>query len=307
MAALLLGATVFRGLILFHDSDSSARTAWRSLATWWVLFLLLVASLLLGRQAVALLMLATALLGLREALFLIFSRGLFAVVAFLFLLVFLWGWLDRVILFTRAIPLLLLILATGELARQLLLPERFREVKWVILGLLVSLLGPLFVLGAAFLPVPRPPGGSWQGWLVALVILTELNDMAQAWWGRALGSRPLAPSVSPTKTWEGFAGGMVTTVAVALFLAPLLTPFGRMTPPGGFGPPWLWSLALGILVSLAGVAGDLTASALKRRRGVKDSGNLLPAQGGILDRFDSLAVSAPAFFFFAWLLWARPL
>jgi phosphatidate cytidylyltransferase len=159
----------------------------------------------------------------------------------------------------------------------------------------------------AFLPPPHSVPANWAGWLVILIVLTEMNDIAQAWWGRSFGVHPLAPSLSPAKTWEGVLGGIGTTLLLAVVLAPTLTPFGRTQPLGleAFGPPWIWAAVLGIVVALAGVGGDLMASALKRKKGVKDSGALLSAQGGFLDRFDSLALTAPAFFLITQLLWTR--
>ncbi|MFW6089339.1 MAG: phosphatidate cytidylyltransferase, partial [Gemmatimonadota bacterium] len=133
------------------------------------------------------------------------------------------------------------------------------------------------------------------GWLVLLFLLTGMNDSAQAWWGRRLGSRPLAPRLSPAKTWEGLWGGLVTTVLVSTLASPALTSVGRGE-----------AAAFGLVVALAGTAGDLAASALKRRAGVKDSGAVVPGHGGVLDRFDSLAATAPVTFVVALVVGLRP-
>ncbi|MDX1675262.1 MAG: phosphatidate cytidylyltransferase [Longimicrobiales bacterium] len=179
-----------------------------------------------------------------------------------------------------------------------------------LLALALAALGPGFVVAVAWLPGPETLPATELGWLVLLLVLTELNDIAQAFWGRTLGRLPLAPVLSPRKTWEGFWGGVLTTTAASVAVAPYLTDYGRGVPPvaGSLAsaPSWIWSALLGLLVAVAGVAGDLLASRLKRRAGVEDSGRLLPGQGGILDRLDSLTVTAPTFFVLTWLLWIRP-
>ncbi|WP_069470238.1 phosphatidate cytidylyltransferase [Candidatus Marithrix sp. Canyon 246] len=130
----------------------------------------------------------------------------------------------------------------------------------------------------------NPIAGS-AGLLLFLIFLTEFNDVLQYVWGKLLGKHKIIPKVSPNKTWEGFLGGLVTTTLLATLLAPWLTPltFGQ-------------SIFFGALIATAGFFGDVTLSALKRDLGIKDSGNILPGHGGILDRVDSLTYTAPLFF-----------
>jgi phosphatidate cytidylyltransferase len=132
----------------------------------------------------------------------------------------------------------------------------------------------------------NPIAGS-AGLVLYLVFLTEINDIAQYIWGKSLGRHPVTPTVSPNKTWEGLIGGIVTTTSLAIAIAPLLTPFD-----------WIHALGVGLIISCAGFIGDVTISALKRDLGVKDSGNIIPGHGGILDRIDSLTYTAPLFFHF---------
>lgn len=255
LTAVLVAATVLRGLRLVVRPTSTARRRWRSLATWWVLFVLGVAMLALGRTAVAAVMAAVSVLALREAL---------------------------------------AIATSGHR----------------LLALVLALVGPGFVVAVSYLPAPSTLPGTELGWLVLLLVLTELNDIAQAFWGRTAGRLRMTPELSPRKTWEGFWGGVATTGAAAVLLAPHLTDYGRAVPPAAgplaAAPEWIWPGLLGLLVAVAGTAGDLTASRLKRSAGVKDSGTLLPGQGGVLDRLDSLTVAAPAYFALTWLLWFRP-
>jgi phosphatidate cytidylyltransferase len=309
VTVFLLGATLFRGVALLgQPSSEEARKRLSSLVAWWVLHLLFVTILALGRPAVALGMFVISLLGLREALVLVSAPKLYPLMAFLTGLLYLWAWIDWISLFNLGIPFLFLLALPAALRRR---PrgegERVEGMFWLLLALWVAVAGPAFVVAVAFLPSPHSLPGNWAGWLVLLIVLTEMNDIAQAWWGRSFGTRPVAPSLSPAKTWEGVLGGMGTTLLLTLVLAPTLTPFGKTRPLGleAFGPPWIWAGVLGIVVALAGIGGDLMASALKRRKGVKDSGALLPAQGGFLDRFDSLALTAPVFFLITQLLWTR--
>ena len=101
--------------------------------------------------------------------------------------------------------------------------------------------------------------------------------------GQRAGSRKLAPKISPNKSWAGFWGGLVFTAAASLIL----------NRTGLLPLPLVHSLGLAFLVHCAGVCGDLLESKLKRKCGVKDSGNLIPGHGGLLDRFDSSMVAIP--------------
>jgi len=120
--------------------------------------------------------------------------------------------------------------------------------------------------------------------LLFLVVVVQASDVLQFVWGKLLGRRRIAPTISPNKTWEGFAGGVAcaTLLGTGLWWA---TPFN----------PWQ-AAAMSLLIALAGFAGGLVMSAIKRDRGVKDYGGLLPGHGGVLDRIDSLLFAAPIFF-----------
>ncbi len=105
--------------------------------------------------------------------------------------------------------------------------------------------------------------------------------------GRAIGKRPLAPVVSPNKTWEGAVGGFVASVAAAVAVGHLALDL-----------PVLTGVGAGAIIGVFGQFGDLAESALKRGAGVKDSGRLIPGHGGLLDRLDSLTFAAPALYYF---------
>ncbi len=122
--------------------------------------------------------------------------------------------------------------------------------------------------------------------VLALVAVVAASDTFQFYSGRTFGKRPLAPTISPKKTIEGAIGGFVLAplalVAIAWWWLPALHPAA------------VWVAGLGIV--MAGIAGDLFESALKRAAGVKDSGALIPGHGGVLDRIDALLFCAPLFY-----------
>lgn len=158
-------------------------------------------------------------------------------------------------------------------------------------GIMTLVFGISHIAYLLELPDEKNPGAGGAGLVLFLVFLTQFNDVAQYIWGKLLGRHKIIPKVSPNKTWEGFLGGVATTVLLAFILARWLTP---MAAP--------WALLAGLLISVAGFIGDVTISALKRDIGLKDTGNLLPGHGGILDRIDSLTYTAPLFFHFIYYL-----
>jgi phosphatidate cytidylyltransferase len=120
-------------------------------------------------------------------------------------------------------------------------------------------------------------GYTYQPMLILLpVVLIWANDTFAYLTGRKLGKRPFFPSISPKKTIEGTLGGTIVTVALAPLFIMVFPQF------------YIWQMViLALVVSLASTLGDLVESKLKRLAGVKDSGNIMPGHGGILDRFDS--------------------
>jgi phosphatidate cytidylyltransferase len=139
---------------------------------------------------------------------------------------------------------------------------------------------------AYLLSLPEISGFSsgGRGLLLFLVFLTEINDVMQFTWGKIFGRHKIIPKVSPNKTWEGFIGGVISTTAIGYFL-------GFLTP---LTTPQL--IFISFMIGLSGFVGDVVMSSIKRDIGVKDLGNSIPGHGGILDRIDSLAYTAPVFF-----------
>lgn len=158
-------------------------------------------------------------------------------------------------------------------------------------GLMTTVFSVSHVAFLLVLPTEINPHGGGPALVLYLVFLTQFNDVAQFLWGKTLGRNKVVPTVSPGKTVEGLLGGLGTTVVLAVVLAPYLTPFTRG-----------WAAIAGVIIGLGGFIGDVVISALKRDLGVKDSGDLLPGHGGILDRIDSLTYTAPLFFHFVYYL-----
>lgn len=124
-----------------------------------------------------------------------------------------------------------------------------------------------------------------RAWFFYLFTVTALNDVAQFISGKCLGRQKIAKTLSPNKTWAGLLGGVVVSALVSLALG------SHLQLASG---PFL--LALGAALSLAGFFGDLMFSAAKRALGLKDFSNLIPGHGGILDRADSLVLTAPVLY-----------
>lgn len=135
------------------------------------------------------------------------------------------------------------------------------------------------------------PGG--PALLMSMLVAVWLADSAAYFAGRAFGKRKLAPMISPGKTLAGLGGALLAALVwgVAMSFTPLFTSVGLMPVVVVF-----------LVVTVVSVAGDLAESAVKRRAGVKDSGQLLPGHGGVLDRIDSLIAAAPVFATLVWVL-----
>jgi len=136
-----------------------------------------------------------------------------------------------------------------------------------------------------------------RNWVYLAMLTTFANDTGAFFIGRAMGKHRLAPAISPTKTWEGAIGGLISAILGAIVIAMVL----NLISPFAFG---YWQIILlGFLVGFFAQLGDLVESLLKRNMGVKESGNLLPGHGGILDRFDSLIfVGAVVYYYVIWVV-----
>jgi phosphatidate cytidylyltransferase len=281
LAVLIVGTLVTYYLARAHPERDYLELRMRVRTWWWIVPPLIVA-LSIGPWAVALLFALASGIALREYLALggISRRPSLAVVLAYLAIPVQYGLacLGSEPLFAAAIPLSCLALAMAVLfagSSAGFLPS---------VGVLAS--GMILTL-FSFSHIARLTTWSDGPGLVAfLLIVTQLNDVSQYVSGKRFGKTPLAPALSPSKTREGMIGGLVTSTLLGAVLGPLLTALTSLT-----------AAAFAFALALAGVAGDLTISAIKRDAGAKDSGTLLPGHGGLLDRMDSLIYAAPLFYY----------
>lgn len=153
----------------------------------------------------------------------------------------------------------------------------------VLSDVLVAAFIQLYVpfLGSLAMVLLGEPGGEW--WVLAFLIVTVVADTGAYVTGLTIGRHPMAPKISPKKTWEGFAGATVFASAAGVVLALFM-----------LGIPWWAGLVFGVVVLGTATAGDLGESMVKRDLGIKDMSSWLPGHGGVLDRLDSILPSAVA-------------
>jgi phosphatidate cytidylyltransferase len=151
----------------------------------------------------------------------------------------------------------------------------------------VFLVGYVSLMAGFAMLMLAAPDGPWR--IVVFILLTIGNDIGGYATGVLFGRHPIAPQVSPKKSWEGFAGSLVVQclIGVGAFI-------------WIFDAPWWQGLIMGAVLTVTATAGDFVESAIKRDLGVKDMGSILPGHGGIMDRLDSLVINA----FVAWALFA---
>jgi phosphatidate cytidylyltransferase len=305
MIIAMAASTVSVAILIRRRPDRDYRELWLRVRTWWIIVGLFGLAVVLSRGGVVMFFALVSVLALREYLTLVPPRAAdWRVLGFAYASIPLqyfwiyWEWYGMFIIF---IPVYLFLLIPARLVSLGVTDGFLQSTSAIHWGLMTTVFS---ISHAAYLLVLDPgakprwavdwPGdelapAAGPGLLLFLVLLTELNDIFQYLWGRSLGRRSVAPHVSPKKTWAGLVGGVATTALFATVLGPWLTFMD-----------WQHSLLGGVLIGVAGFAGDLSISAVKRDLGVKDSGTSLPGHGGILDRVDSLTYTAPLFFHYVW-------
>jgi len=297
---LLILASVIGVILARRAQSDAARATVANLnartRAWWLMVAVFAAALMTGAAGTVLLFGFCSFMALREFITLTPTRPgdhrtlfwVFFIITPLHYYFLATRWTGMFLILIPVYAFLFVPLRTalaGDCERFL---ERTSKIQW---GLMVCVY--CISYAPALVVLMRIPGYEQQNakllfWFVAV---TELSDVMQYVWGKLCGRRKIAPTVSPGKTWEGFLGGGLTTVALgaALWWA---TPFSP-----------LHAAAMAALVVVMGFAGGLVMSAIKRDRGVKDWGGAIAGHGGFMDRLDSLSFAAPVFYHITGYVW----
>jgi phosphatidate cytidylyltransferase len=256
--------------------------------SWWIMIGVLGLAFALGRTSVLLLFAFMSFLALREFLTLMPTRrgdhwALFA--AFFLVLPTQYAligaeWYGMYSIFIPVYAFLLLPIVAALRGDTQDFTGRVAELQW---GLMTSVFCVSHLPALLTLDIPHFSG---RNPLLAafFLVVVQGSDVLQYVWGKLFGRTKIAPNLSPSKTVEGFVGGVLSATLLGAGL-------WRLTP---FSP--LQSAGMALVATLMGFFGGLVMSAIKRDRGVKDWGEVIPGHGGMLDRLDSLLFSAPIFF-----------
>jgi phosphatidate cytidylyltransferase len=287
LVATLIGQ-VLKRTVSGESSNKVVRNLNARIFAWWIMVGVFGVAVVVGKTASITLFGITSFLALREFITLTPTKPgdhrtlfwAFFVITPLHYYTLAIGWYQLVVLLIPVYAFLFIpsrSAVAGDFDRFL---ERTSKVQW---GLMVCV---YFVSYAPALLLLQVPGYEGQNakLLFFLVCVVQLSDVLQYVWGKLCGRHPIAPRLSPNKTVEGFVGGALSAVGVGAALY-WITPF---TP--------LQAAGMAAIIVLMGFFGGLVMSAIKRDRGVKDYGELLPGHGGMMDRIDSLCFAAPVFF-----------
>ncbi len=310
----LVVGSIARLIALRNADESKRRQRFASLRTWWMLAVAVSAALLTGRIGICLLLCLASCIAWFEITRMFNARaedkaaiqaGYLIIIA------------NYLLILSGLESLFLIFLPLGSIfifAILLLIKDEpsgyIRSAGSLIWGIMFLGYGVSHAAYLMMLPEAADGPLGRAGWFLFLVILTETDDIFQAIVGRLFGSHKrhcLAPLISPNKTWEGFFGGMLVIVVLAPLIAPWLTTLDQQPGPLSLSPAlqsWVAPVLIAILISIAGLFGDINMSAIKRDAGVKDSSKLLPGMGGVIDRVDSLTMTAPVFVYF--ISWWTP-
>ncbi len=289
---ILVIATIIGAVLSSRAESDGARATMANLnariRSWWVMAAVFSATVLLGPIFTTVLFALLSFLAMREFITLnrteradheILFWAFFVILPLHYLLVGI-HWYG---LFAIFIPVYAFVfipfrrVLTGETGNFLMSTAR---IQWALLICVYAVSHMPMLLA---LPIPGYEGKN-ANLLFFFVLTVQLSDVLQYVWGKTCGKHPVAPRVSPHKTWEGTVGGIGTTVLLSTSLW-WATPFN----------PWQ-AAAMALLICLAGFFGGLVLSAIKRDLGAKDWGSTIAGHGGFLDRIDSLCFAAPLFF-----------
>jgi len=191
------------------------------------------------------------------------------------------GWYGAYIMFIPVVMFLFLPLRLVLKGDTIGITKSMSTLHWILMLTVFGISHMAYLLS---LPEIEGFASGGRGLLLFLVFLTEINDVMQFTWGKIFGKHKIIPKVSPNKTWEGFIGGIISTTIIGYFLG-FLTPLDVNQV-----------VFVSFMIAISGFIGDIVMSSIKRDIGVKDMATTIPGHGGVLDRIDSLAYTAPVFF-----------
>lgn len=279
-----------------HGDNPTIENLNARIAAWWGMVALMALAMLAGRGGVIVLFAICSFAALREFITLTNRRlaDHWAIAAAFFMVLpgqYYFIWTDWYGMYSIFIPvyafLLMPIIAVlhGDTENFL---SRISETQW---ALMITVYCASHLPALLLLDIPGYVGRNIL--LIAfLIVVVQLSDVLQYTWGKLVGRHPVAPKLSPSKTWEGLIGGVVSASAIGMLL-------WWMTP---FSP--FQALLMSLILTLAGFFGGLVMSAIKRDRGVKDWGHLIAGHGGFIDRLDSVVFAAPFFFHITRYYWS---
>lgn len=294
MFALTFLGEVIRARQDPHEQNPVLDTYMTRVNSWWGMVAFIGIALLSGKIGVMILFAFASFAALREFLTLThktqadhisLALAFFAVLPLQYIFVALeWSQLFSIFIPVYAFLLLPIVSALRGDSKRFLM--RVAETQW---GLMIAVFCVSHV--PALMTVDIPEYGDRAILLVAfLVMVVQLGDLLEYFFGRRIGKTKIAPGLSP-KTLEGMACGILSAALIGALLS-WITPFGV----GG-------AMLMAAAASLVGMLGNLVFAAIKRDRGVKDWSHLIPGQGGFVDQLDSVVFAAPIFYHLVVLIW----
>jgi phosphatidate cytidylyltransferase len=287
LVATVIG-TIFRRTLTSEGSAKVVANLNARVFAWWVMVGVFGTAVLLGKTTTMVLFGLMSFLALREFITLTPTKPgdhralfwAFFVITPLHYWTLASGWYAMTVLLIPVYAFLFIPIRCALAGDSTDFLARTAKIQW---GLMVCVYFVSYAPGLLLLDIAGYERQSAK-LLLFLVCVVQLSDVFQYVWGKLLGRHPIAPRLSPSKTIEGFLGGGLSAVALGAALWKI-TPF---TP--------LQAAGMAAIIVLMGFFGGLVMSAIKRDRGVKDYGELLPGHGGMMDRIDSLCFAAPVFF-----------
>ena len=255
---------------------------------WWVMILIIFAAAALGFYGVIGLFFIISFMALREFLSLLYIRRgdhlalaacFYVILPLQYFLVAI-DWFSMFTIFIPVYGFLFLPILSALLGDTAHFLDRSTKVQW---ALMISVFCISHIPAILTLDIEGFEGKKLL-LMIFLILVVQSSDVLQYVWGKLFGKHKIAPKLSPSKTVEGFVGGVVSASVLGGLLY-WLTPFNPVQ-----------AVLMSLLICLMGFLGGLVMSAMKRSMGVKDWGNMISGHGGMLDRMDSLCFAAPIFF-----------